>query len=90
MSEKLTIIGSYLALFAAVLGLLSGQFLLATVVAAIGVWGLRSHNRRSALDDVIASDLPIPTAAELKSYREKNPDLSFSEAIVAWQKGESA
>ena len=40
MSEKLTIIGSYLALFAAVLGLLSGQFLLATVVAAIGVWGV--------------------------------------------------
>lgn len=87
MVEKiLTIFGSFAAVIASIIGLMTGQLLLAMTTALLGTWGFWSLRKRTAFDEVISSNLPAPGVEELKRFRKIHPNLSFSEAIVHFQK----
>lgn len=83
MSEKIAIAGSFLLLVGAVLSIVAGSFLQATILALISMWGIRSKGKTSAFDEVITSNLPPLSKEELKNFRSKHPDLSFSEAVLS-------
>lgn len=88
MSDVLIVVGSFLSIVASVLGLITGQYGLAAGTAFISLWGFSSVARRSAFDDIIGTGKSIPPVDDLKQFRHKNPQLSLSEAIVAFQKNE--
>lgn len=85
MIRSLTTVGSYISIAASALAIITGQFLLGAVVAAVGVWGLYSEHK-SSTSPGIDPDRPIPSVDALKKFRGEHPDLSFTEAISAFQK----
>ncbi|MDK8242431.1 hypothetical protein HMPREF2785_00800 [Corynebacterium sp. HMSC067D03] len=85
MLEKLEYIGSCLSIGAAVVAIVTGQFVLALVLAIIGVWGLKPNRNLSKAQE-IDSSLPIPSASAIKQFRKDNPDFSLTESIVELQK----
>lgn len=85
MIRSLTTVGSYISIAASALAIVTGQFLVGTVIALIGVWGLYSEYKPSKSPG-IDPDKPIPSVDALKKFRGEHPDLSFTEAISALQK----
>lgn len=87
MIKKVIFAGSALAIVAVVFLVISGQYLAAAVVALVGVYGFWSELRSRAADEIMNSEIDVPQADELKEFRKQHPELSFSEAILAMQKG---
>lgn len=85
MFEKLEYIGSSLSIGVAVVAIVTGQFILALVLAIIAVWGLKP-NRNFSKAHEIDSSLPIPSGPAIKQFRQENPSFSLTEAIVELQK----
>lgn len=88
MAEKLERVGYFLAIGAAVLAFVTGQFILALVLVFIALWGLKPSKSLSKVDEIDLS-LPIPSAPEVKQFRQENPGSSLTEAIVELQKRQS-
>lgn len=88
MAEKLKYIGSSLSIAAAVLAILTGQFVLALILAVVAVWGMQPSKELSKARK-IDSSRPIPSASEIKQFRRENPGYSLSESIVELQKRQS-
>lgn len=76
---------SYVLLALSAVLLITGQFPFAALTAALAVWGLKESGKASKADDLDPAR-PVPTEAELRRFRQANPDLSFHDALVEYQK----